>query len=102
MIGEYWEASAVVFLFLFGLLLESYSMEKTRNAISELIDLKPKIARVRRYEKEVEVFADEVKKGEIVIVKAGEKIQLMVWLIKVLPRSINHLSLVNLSLLKKR
>jgi Cd2+/Zn2+-exporting ATPase len=73
-IGEYWEASAVVFLFLFGSLLESYSMERTRNAIRELIDLKPKVARVRRYEKEVEVFADEVKKGEIVIVKAGEKI----------------------------
>lgn len=49
-------------------------MEKTRNAIRELIDLKPKVARVRRYETEVEVFADEVKKGEIVIVKAGEKI----------------------------
>jgi len=49
-------------------------MEKTRNAIRELIDLKPKVARVRRYEKEVEVFADEVKRGEIVIVKAGEKI----------------------------
>ena len=73
-IGEYWEASAVVFLFLFGSLLESYSMEKTRNAISELIDLKPKVAIVRRYETEVEVFADEVKKGEIAIVKAGEKI----------------------------
>jgi len=73
-IREYWEASAVVFLFLFGSLLESLSMEKTRNAIRELIDLKPKVARVRRYETEVEVFADEVKKGEIVIVKAGEKI----------------------------
>ncbi len=73
-IGEYWEASAVVFLFLFGSLLESLSMEKTRNAIRELIDLKPKVARVRRYETEVEVFADEVKNGEIVIVKAGEKI----------------------------
>lgn len=73
-IQEYWEASAVVFLFLFGSLLESYSMEKTRNAIRELIDLKPKVARVRRYETEVEVFADEVKRGEIVIVKAGEKI----------------------------
>ena len=73
-IGEYWEASAVVFLFLFGSLLESLSMEKTRNAIRELIDLKPKVARVRRYDTEVEVFADEVKKGELVIVKAGEKI----------------------------
>ncbi|WP_287582147.1 cation-translocating P-type ATPase [Candidatus Borrarchaeum sp.] len=73
-IREYWEASAVVFLFLFGSLLESYSMEKTRNAIRELIDLKPKVARVRRYDTEVEVFADEVKKGELVIVKAGEKI----------------------------
>jgi Cd2+/Zn2+-exporting ATPase len=73
-IGEYWEASAVVFLFLFGSLLESLSMEKTRTAIRELIDLKPKVARVRRYDKEVEVFADEVKRGEIVIIKAGEKI----------------------------
>lgn len=73
-IGEYWEAAAVTFLFTFGSYLEARTMGKTRNAIFELMEMAPKKASVKRNGKEVEVSADEVKVGETVIVRPGEKI----------------------------
>jgi len=73
-IGEYWEAAAVTFLFTFGSYLEARTMGKTRNAIFELMEMAPKKASVKRDGKEVEVAADEVKVGETVIVRPGEKI----------------------------
>lgn len=73
-IGEYFEASAVTFLFMLGNYLESKTLEKTRSAIKALIDLAPATARVLREGKEMELSADEVIKEDIVIVKPGEKI----------------------------
>jgi len=73
-IGEYWEAAAVTFLFMFGDYLESRTIEKTRSSIKALLDLAPDIARVLRNGEEVEVDPEDVLKGEIVIIKPGEKI----------------------------
>ena len=73
-IGEFWEAAAVTFLFMFGDYLESRTIEKTRSSIKSLLDLAPDIARVRRDGIELEISPDEVVKGDQVIVKPGEKI----------------------------
>ncbi len=73
-IGEYWEAAAVTFLFMLGNYLESQALEKTRSAIKALLDLAPDVARVLRNGKEIELPADEVIKGDLVIVRPGEKI----------------------------
>lgn len=73
-IGEYWEAAAVTFLFMFGSYLESKTLDKTRSAIKSLLDLAPNIARVIRDGEEIELNPDEVEKGDIVIVRSGEKI----------------------------
>ena len=73
-IGEYWEASAVTFLFMLGSYLETKTIEKTRSAIKALLDLAPVTARVIREGKEIELSADEVIKEDIVLVKSGEKI----------------------------
>lgn len=73
-IKEYWEAAAVTFLFMFGNYLESKTLEKTRSAIKALLDLAPDTARVLKDGKELKISADEVVKGDIVIVKPGEKI----------------------------
>lgn len=73
-IGEYWEAAAVTFLFMFGAYLEGKTLEKTRSAIKSLLDLAPNTARVIRDDKEIEIPAEEVIKDEIVIIKPGEKI----------------------------
>ncbi len=74
LINEYWEASAVTFLFMFGSYLEAKTLEKTRSTIKALLDLAPDTARVVRDEKEIELSPDEVIKGDIVIVRPGEKI----------------------------
>lgn len=74
LIGEYWEASAVTFLFMLGSYLETKTIEKTRSAIKALLDLAPVTARVLRAGQEIEIAADEVIKEDIVIVRPGEKI----------------------------
>lgn len=73
-IREYWEAAAVTFLFILGNYLESRALDKTRSAIKSLLELAPDLARVIRNGEEIEISPDEVEKGEIVIVKPGEKI----------------------------
>ncbi len=74
LIGEYWEAAAVTFLFMFGDYLESRTLEKTRSSIKALLDLAPDITRVIRDGVEQEISPEEVVKGDSVIVKPGEKI----------------------------
>lgn len=73
-IQEYFEMAAVTFLFMLGNHLESRTLEKTRSSIKALLDLAPDRARVIRNDEEVEVLPEEVVKGDIVIVKPGEKI----------------------------
>lgn len=73
-IGEYWEAAAVTFLFTLGSYLESKSMKKTRNAIRSLMELAPNKATVVREGKETQIKARKVQIGETVIVRPGEKI----------------------------
>ncbi len=73
-IGEYWEAAAVTFLFLFGEYLESKTLEKTRSSIKALLNLAPDVARVIRDGVEVVISPEEVIKGEIVVIKPGEKV----------------------------
>jgi Cd2+/Zn2+-exporting ATPase len=73
-IGEYWEAAAVTFLFAFGSYLESRTTAKARDAIRDLMDLAPNLATVIREGEEMEIAAEEVEIEETVIVRPGEKI----------------------------
>jgi Cd2+/Zn2+-exporting ATPase len=73
-IGEYWEAAAVTFLFAFGSYLESRTVGKARDAIRDLMDLAPNLASVIREGNEKEIAAEEVEVEELVIVRPGEKI----------------------------
>jgi len=73
-IGEYWEAAAVVFLFSLGSYLEGRTMRKTRTALQELLELTPDTATVRRAGEQRAVPARDVRDGEVVVVKPGEKI----------------------------
>ena len=73
-IGEYWEAAAVTFLFIFGAYLEARTLEKTRSSLKALLDLAPNTASVIRDGKEIKVSPDDVLKGETVLVRPGEKI----------------------------
>lgn len=73
-IGEYWEAAVVTFLFMLGDYLETRTIEKTRSSIKALLDLAPDKARVKRNGVEKEIAPEEVERGDLVIVKPGEKI----------------------------
>lgn len=73
-IGEYWEAAAVTFLFMFGDYLEARTIEKTRSSIKALLDLAPDITRVLRDGVEIEISPEEVIQGDLVVIKPGEKI----------------------------
>jgi Cd2+/Zn2+-exporting ATPase len=74
LIGEYWEAAAVTFLFMFGDYLEARTIEKTRSSIRALLDLAPDRARVRREGVDLEVKPEDVVKGDLVVLKPGERI----------------------------
>jgi len=73
-VGAYREAAAVLFIMLLGESLEGVTVGKARNAISSLIQLSPKMAWVRREDKEVQVPIEDVKPSEVVIVKPGDRI----------------------------
>ena len=73
-IGEYWEAAAVTFLFAVGHALEAATLNKTRSALAELVAVAPDAAVVLRDGHQVEVPANEVAMGEIVLVKNGTKV----------------------------
>jgi len=71
----YFEVSAVIIAFvLLGKFMEDYIKKRASAAVRKLLDLKPKIAHVIRDKKEVEIPAEEIMVGEIVIVRPGEKI----------------------------
>src|SRR5512136_621419 len=63
-VGAYHEAAAVLFIMLLGESLEGVTVGKARNAISSLIQLSPKMAWVRRGDKEVQVPIEDVKPTE--------------------------------------
>ncbi|MCW4044406.1 MAG: cation-translocating P-type ATPase [Candidatus Bathyarchaeota archaeon] len=73
-LGLWSEAAILIFVYSLGDVLESYAVDKARGAIRSLMDLAPKMALVRKDGNEVMVPVDEVNVGDIVIVKAGERI----------------------------
>jgi Cd2+/Zn2+-exporting ATPase len=73
-IGEYWEAAAVTFLFIFGAYLEARTLSQTREVLRGLLDLAPVTATVVRENKQVEIMPQEVEPDEIVLIKPGTKI----------------------------
>lgn len=74
LIGEYWEAAAVTFLFMLGAYLEARTLNQTRQALQDLLDLAPVNAIVLRDGQQIEVLAHEVKQSELVLVKPGAKV----------------------------
>ncbi len=71
----YFEAASVIItLILLGRMLEARAKGRTGEAIRRLLNLQPKKARVIREGKEFDLAVEEVLKGDIVIVRPGEKI----------------------------
>ena len=74
-IGEYPEAVAVMLFYQIGELFQSYAVGKSRQSITEMMSIAPEIANIVGENGEVtEVDPEEVGIGDILLVRAGEKI----------------------------
>lgn len=75
-IGEYPEGVAVILFYQVGELFQSYAVGKSRKSIASLMDIRPDYANVKKGDELVKVDPDEVQIGDIIVIKAGEKIPL--------------------------
>lgn len=75
-VKEFPEAIAVMFLYQIGEEFQDIAVGKSRNAIKELMQIKPESANVLRNGETVEVKPEEVEINEIIVIKPGEKVPL--------------------------
>ena len=75
-IGEFPEAVAVMLFYQVGELFQSYAVDKSRKSIASLMDIRPDYANIEKDGKVLKVDPDDVKIGDIIIIKPGEKIPL--------------------------
>lgn len=75
-IGEYPEAVAVMLFYQIGEFFQDLAVDKSRRSISELMDIRPDSANIKRGEEVITVSPDDVEVGEIIIVRPGEKVPL--------------------------
>ena len=73
-IGEYAEGAAIAFLFAIAELLERYAVDRARASVEALVRLAPEVARVRRGGREVSVPVDDVRPGELVVLRPGDRV----------------------------
>ena len=76
LVGKSSEGLMVIILYEIGKILEEKAINKTRKSISDLMDIKPEYANLKKGEKIEIVEPSEVKVGDIVVAKQGEKIPL--------------------------
>lgn len=73
--GVYFEAAALIIaLVLLGRWLEERATRRTGDAISELLSMQPRSARVERAGETIEVDIDDVREGDTLVVRAGESV----------------------------
>lgn len=76
-IGEYPEAVAVMMFYQVGEMFQDYAVGKSRKSISALMDIRPEVAYVKLHDGTVvKKEPSEVRIGEIIVVKPGEKVAL--------------------------
>lgn len=75
-LGEYLESVMVMLLYQVGELFQSYAVGKSRTSISSLMDIRPDYANMEKDGKLTKVDPDDVKVGDIIVVKPGEKVPL--------------------------
>lgn len=73
-LGEWAEGALLLFLFSLGHSLEHYAMGRARRAIEALAELAPQTARVRRDGEIQEIPVEDLRVGDVVIVKPNERI----------------------------
>ena len=75
-IGEYPEAIAVMLFFQIGEMFEEYAEDKSKKSIESLMNIKPEFANVKQEDNIIKKSPNEVKIGDIIVIKPGEKVPL--------------------------
>ena len=75
-IGEYSEAVAVMLFYQVGELFQNYAVNRSRQSISAMMDICPEYANIEEDGKLKQVDPDDVSVGDMIVVKAGERIPL--------------------------
>ena len=75
-IGEYPEAVAVMLFYQVGELFQNVAVSRSRQSISELMDIRPDYANIERDGQLVQVDPEEVAVEDVIVIKAGERVPL--------------------------
>ena len=75
-IGEYSEGAAVMLFYQVGELFQSYAVGKSRQSISDMMDICPEYANIEQDGRLEQVDPDDVEIGQVIVVKPGERIPL--------------------------
>ena len=75
-VNEYSEAVAVMLFYQVGELFQSYAVNRSRQSISDLMDICPEYANIEEDGQLKQVDPDDVEVGDIIVIKPGEKIPL--------------------------
>ncbi len=73
-VGEFRPAAVIVFIMAVAGALESYTLDKTKKSIQSLLDFAPKMATIRRRGEDITVPVSDIVKGDLVVVRPGERI----------------------------
>jgi Cd2+/Zn2+-exporting ATPase len=73
-LGQWAEGALLLFLFSLGHSLEHYAMAKAKKSIESLTDLAPKTALIKQEEELIEVWIEELRTGDTIVVKPNSKI----------------------------
>lgn len=75
-VGEYSEGCMVVFLFTIGEFLQGLALDKSRKSIKNMLEAKVEVVNVIDGEKEKAISPEEVKIGDLMIIRPGEKLDI--------------------------
>ena len=75
-VGDYPEAVVVMLFYQVGELFEDYAVGKSRKSIAELMNIRPDYANLKTAEGVEKVSPDQVKVGDIIVIRPGEKVPL--------------------------
>jgi len=75
-ISEYTEGIAVMLLYQIGEIFQSYAVDKSRRSIADLMDIRPDYANVKSEENLIKKDPEDVRVGDIIVIKPGERVPL--------------------------
>jgi Zn2+/Cd2+-exporting ATPase len=75
-VGEYREGCMVVFLFTIGEFLQGLALDKSRKSIKNMLEAKVEVVNIIDGEKEKAISPEEVKIGDLMIIRPGEKLDI--------------------------